>query len=95
MLGGSGTIIGAFLGAILLAILSDGFPIIGVSANPLYIVFGAAILVAMIANVQLDPAAGEGTDAEMTADTPDGRPRPRARTATCSGSSTSPRSTAR
>jgi simple sugar transport system permease protein len=53
MLGGSGTILGAFLGAIVLATLTDGFDIIGISANPLYIIFGGAILVAMIANVQL------------------------------------------
>jgi simple sugar transport system permease protein len=53
MLGGAGTIIGGFLGALLLAIFTDGFAIIGVSANPLFIVFGAGVLVAMIANVQL------------------------------------------
>jgi simple sugar transport system permease protein len=53
MLGGSGTILGAFLGAIVLATLTDGFDIIGVSANPLGIIFGGAILIAMIANVQL------------------------------------------
>ncbi len=53
MLGGSGTIIGAFLGAIVLATLTDGFDIAGISANPLSIIFGGAILIAMIANVQL------------------------------------------
>jgi simple sugar transport system permease protein len=53
MLGGAGTILGAFLGALLLAIFTDGFQIIGVNANPLFIVFGAGVLVAMIANVQL------------------------------------------
>ena len=53
MLGGSGTVVGAFLGAIVLATLQDGFTIIGVSANPLFIIFGAGVLVAMIANVQL------------------------------------------
>ncbi len=53
MLGGSGTIIGAFLGAIMLAVLTDGFNVIGVSAYPLSIIFGAAILIAMIANIQL------------------------------------------
>ena len=37
----------------MLAILQDGFLIKGVSANPLDIIFGGAILVAMIANVQL------------------------------------------
>jgi simple sugar transport system permease protein len=53
MLGGTGTIIGAFLGAIVIGMLTDGFIILGVSANPLPIIFGGAILVAMIANVQL------------------------------------------
>ena len=53
MLGGSGTIIGAFLGGILLAVLTNGFSVIGISANPLPIIFGSAILLAMIANVQL------------------------------------------
>jgi simple sugar transport system permease protein len=53
MLGGSGTVIGACLGAIVIGMLTDGFTILGVSANPLDIIFGAAVLVAMIANVQL------------------------------------------
>jgi simple sugar transport system permease protein len=53
MLGGVGTILGAALGAIVLATLTDGFSILGVSANPLDIIFGGAILIAMIANVQL------------------------------------------
>ena len=53
MLGGSGTIIGAFLGGILLAVLTNGFSVIGISAYPLPIIFGGTILLAMIANVQL------------------------------------------
>jgi simple sugar transport system permease protein len=53
MLGGTGTIIGAFLGAIVIGMLTDGFTILGVSANPLPIIFGGAVLIAMIANVQL------------------------------------------
>jgi simple sugar transport system permease protein len=53
MLGGSGTIIGGALGAFLISILYDGFEIIGVSANPLFIILGAGVLIAMIANVQL------------------------------------------
>jgi simple sugar transport system permease protein len=53
MLGGTGTVIGAFLGAIVIGMLTDGFTILGVSANPLPIIFGGAVLVAMIANVQL------------------------------------------
>lgn len=53
MLGGSGTMIGAFLGAAVLAILTDGFSVLGISAFELYIYFGGAILLSMIANVQL------------------------------------------
>ncbi|HEX9543204.1 MAG TPA: ABC transporter permease [Streptosporangiaceae bacterium] len=53
MLGGTGTIIGALLGAIVLATLQDGLSILGISANPLNIIFGTAILVAMVANVRL------------------------------------------
>jgi simple sugar transport system permease protein len=53
MLGGSGTILGAFLGAIVLAVLQDGFSVAGVNSNPLEIIFGGAVIVAMIANVQL------------------------------------------
>jgi simple sugar transport system permease protein len=53
LLGGSGTIIGAFLGSMMLAVLTDGFFVIGISAYPLQYIFGAAILIAMIANVQL------------------------------------------
>ncbi len=53
MLGGQGTIIGAFLGSIVLATLLNGINVAGISANPLNIVFGAAILLSMIANVRL------------------------------------------
>ncbi len=51
--GGSGTITGAFLGALVLAELVDGFNLIGISANPMFLIQGAAILIAMIANVHL------------------------------------------
>jgi simple sugar transport system permease protein len=51
--GGSGTIVGAFLGAAVLGVLQGGFTLIGISANPLPIIFGGAILAAMIANVVL------------------------------------------
>ncbi len=60
MLGGSGTILGAFLGAIALATLIDGFDVEGINANSVQIVFGAAILIAMVANVQLARARGRG-----------------------------------
>jgi simple sugar transport system permease protein len=48
--GGSGTIIDAFLGALVLAILKDGFTILGVSAFTYNMVLGAAIVVAMVLN---------------------------------------------
>jgi hypothetical protein len=51
--GGSGTVVGAFLGSLVLAELLNGFNLIGVNANPMFIVQGVAILVAMIANVHL------------------------------------------
>ena len=53
MLGGSGTILGAFLGSFVLALLLDGFNLMGISANVINMIFGAAVLVAMVANVQL------------------------------------------
>jgi simple sugar transport system permease protein len=51
--GGSGTILGAFVGALVLGILRDGFNLIGISANAFDLILGAAILVAMISNVYL------------------------------------------
>ncbi len=53
MAGGSGTIAGALLGALVLGILQDGFNLIGISANPYNIILGVAIIVAMIANTYL------------------------------------------
>jgi simple sugar transport system permease protein len=49
--GGSGTVIGAFLGALVLSILRDGFILEGVSAFTFNIVLGAAIIFAMMLNV--------------------------------------------
>ena len=51
LLGGSGTVIGAALGALLLAVLQDGFNIQGISATTFVIVEGIAILLAMTLNV--------------------------------------------
>lgn len=53
LLGGSGTVIGALLGALLLGIVFDGFNLTGVSANSFNLVLGIAILVAMSLNVLL------------------------------------------
>ena len=53
LMGGLGTIVGAFLGVLVLSILNDGFTLLGVSAFTFYIIVGAAILIAMILNVRL------------------------------------------
>jgi simple sugar transport system permease protein len=51
--GGSGTVIGALLGMLVLAMLQNGFNLIGISANPFFLIQGAAILISMIANQYL------------------------------------------
>jgi simple sugar transport system permease protein len=51
--GGSGTIIGALLGAVVLAELQNGFNLIGYNANTIFLILGIAILVSMIANQYL------------------------------------------
>ena len=61
MLGGQGTILGAFLGAIVISTISDGFNIAGISANPQPIIYGGAILIAMIANVRLARLRAQGS----------------------------------
>ncbi|QEX18008.1 sugar ABC transporter permease [Hypericibacter terrae] len=51
--GGLGTVVGAFLGALVLAILKDGFTLLGVSAFTFDMILGAAILVTMAVNIHL------------------------------------------
>jgi simple sugar transport system permease protein len=53
LLGGSGTVIGAFFGALLLAVLQDGFNIQGISSTTFIVIEGVAILIAMVLNTQL------------------------------------------
>jgi len=53
LMGGLGTIVGAFLGVLVLSLLNDGFTLLGVSAFTYFIILGAAILIAMILNVRL------------------------------------------
>jgi simple sugar transport system permease protein len=53
LMGGLGTIVGAFLGVLVLSILQDGFTLLGVSAFTFDLILGAAILIAMILNVRL------------------------------------------
>jgi simple sugar transport system permease protein len=49
--GGSGTVVGAFIGALFLGILKDGLILQGVNANYLLFYTGLAIIIAMTANV--------------------------------------------
>lgn len=51
--GGSGTIVGALLGTLVLSLLKDGFTLIGVSAFTFDIILGVAIIFAMILNIRL------------------------------------------
>ncbi|GAA5197999.1 hypothetical protein GCM10023322_70460 [Rugosimonospora acidiphila] len=53
LLGGSGTVIGGFFGAMLLAVLQDGFNIQGIDATTFIVIEGVAILIAMVLNTQL------------------------------------------
>jgi simple sugar transport system permease protein len=54
--GGSGTVVGAFIGALFLGILKDGLILQGVNANYLLFYTGLAIVVAMSANVYVGRA---------------------------------------
>jgi simple sugar transport system permease protein len=58
--GGSGTIIGALIGALVLGILKDGFTLLGVSAYTFDMILGAAILVTMAVNVRLTMLREQG-----------------------------------
>jgi simple sugar transport system permease protein len=51
--GGSGTVLGAFLGACVLGILRDGFTLQGVSAFTFDLILGIAIIAAMILDIYL------------------------------------------
>jgi simple sugar transport system permease protein len=52
--GGRGTVIGAFIGAILIGILNEGFTLIGLSIDRFYVAVGVVIIFAMALNVQFD-----------------------------------------
>jgi simple sugar transport system permease protein len=54
LLGGAGTIIGALLGAFVVATLNNGLVMMGAQATVSDIYLGAAIVLAMILNVQVD-----------------------------------------
>ena len=60
LLGGVGTVTGAFLGALVLTILRNGFTLQGISAYTYNIILGVAILAAMILNVYVARLRGAG-----------------------------------
>jgi simple sugar transport system permease protein len=51
--GGSGTVIGALIGAMVLGILNDGFTMIGINAFTFNLILGGAILAAMLFNIHI------------------------------------------
>jgi simple sugar transport system permease protein len=53
LLGGSGTVVGALFGAVLLAIIKEGFTLTGVNAYAFDVVIGVAVVAAMLLNVYI------------------------------------------
>jgi simple sugar transport system permease protein len=58
--GGSGTIVGGLLGAVVLSVLLDGFTLVGINADTFDMILGIAILVAMVLNVFLQRSRRRG-----------------------------------
>jgi simple sugar transport system permease protein len=58
--GGSGTVTGALIGALVLSTLNDGFTLLGIEAKTFNIILGGAILVAMIVNVTVQRRRQQG-----------------------------------
>jgi simple sugar transport system permease protein len=58
--GGAGTIVGGLVGGIMLGVLQDGFTLQGINAFAFDIIIGAAILIAMVANIHLARLRGGG-----------------------------------
>lgn len=58
--GGSGTIVGGLLGALVLSILLDGFTLVGINADTFDMILGIAILAAMVLNGFLQRSRRQG-----------------------------------
>lgn len=52
LFGGYGTIVGALIGALVIAALRDGLPLVGAPATVSFIILGIAIVVAMVLNIR-------------------------------------------
>lgn len=59
LFGGSGTIIGALIGAFVISSLNNGLPLIGAQATLSFIIVGLAIVAAMILNVRVGALRGK------------------------------------
>jgi simple sugar transport system permease protein len=59
--GGSGTIIGGLIGAVVLGVLQDGLTLIGTNAFVFPTILGAAILAAMLFNIHVTRLRARGT----------------------------------
>jgi len=59
--GGAGTIVGGLVGGIMLGVMQDGFTLQGINAFTFDIIIGAAILIAMIANIHLARLRAHGS----------------------------------
>ena len=96
--GGSGTVVGALIGALFLGVLNDGLIIKGVSADYLDLYSGIAIIIAMTINVfvqRVRTGCGAVAERRPFAGERDRRRRRSAPTTRCCASSTSPRASAR
>jgi simple sugar transport system permease protein len=58
LFGGSGTVIGALVGAFVISSLNNGLPLIGAQATVSFIIVGLAIVLAMILNVKVGSLRG-------------------------------------
>ncbi len=58
LFGGYGTVIGALIGALVIAALRDGLPLVGAPATVSFIILGIAIVGAMILNIRFSKSRG-------------------------------------
>ena len=66
LFGGSGTIIGAALGVLVLAVLNLGFTLQGISAYTFDLVLGLAIIASMALNVTVERIRRSGTSGRVS-----------------------------
>ena len=95
MTGGSGTVVGALIGALFLGVLNDGLVIKGVSADYVDLYLGIAIIIAMTVNVYIRARASGLGPWLRRRSRASGSSRRRRPTTMCCASSTSPSASGR